>query len=162
MSHSPEDSETIIVVGPPELSRRLASEAEVRVVAFGSLEELDRWRALRVARPGTLFGDVNEVLAQLGVNVLALPKKLRVALEAIAAGESILSTRHLEGHWPSRRSFYRMWSENIAEPPSSFLRLVRTAHAVRLLAAGCPPKEAAALAGFSSVDRMKKAIAARK
>lgn len=161
MSQS-DDSGTIIVVGPPELSRRIATDAEVRVVAFGSLEELDHWRAQRIARPGTLLGDVNDVLCALGVHFLGLPKKLRSALEAIAAGESIASTRHLEAHWSSRRSFYRMWSECIAEPPSTFLRLVRAVHAARLLDAGYQPKEAAAQAGFSSVDRMKRALTTRK
>lgn len=162
MSRLPDDFETIIVVASPEVSRRIACDPAVRVVTFGSLEELDRWRAQRVARPGTLLGDVNTVLSELGVNLLALPRKLRTALEAIAGGEMIPGTRELELHWPSRRSFYRMWSESIAEPPSSFLRLVRAVHAQRLLVAGCPPKEAAALAGFSSVDRMKRAIHGRK
>jgi AraC-like DNA-binding protein len=162
LSQSPDDFETVIVVAPPEISRRIVRDPAVRVVAFQSLEELDRWRAERVARPGTLLGDLNSVLNDLGLHLLALPKKLRTALEAIASGETILTTRDLEMHWPSRRSFYRMWSESIAEPPSSFLRLVRAAHAERLLASGCPSKEAAALAGFSSVDRMKRAIAGRK
>lgn len=162
MSQLPEDSETIIVVAPPEVSRRIACDPAVRVVTFPSLEALDRWRAQRVARPGTLLGDINAVLGSLGVNFLALPKKLRTALEAMGAGQMIPGTRDLELHWPSRRSFYRMWAESIAEPPSSFLRLVRAAHAERLLASGCQPKEAAAQAGFSSVDRMKRAIAGRK
>ena len=60
--------------------------------------------------------------------------------------------------WSSRRSFYRMWNDVFDHPPSTFLRRVRSLHALRLLALGFSKKQAAMLAGYSSVDQMRRNI----
>lgn len=104
----------------------------------------------------TIAADLCAVLEEMGCALNALPRKLRDALEVIAAHRCVPRLSDLERQWPSRRSFYRAWREHIDEPPSGFLRRVRTRHARRLLGMGLSKKEAAHRAGFSSVDAMRR------
>jgi len=104
----------------------------------------------------TIAADLIAVLEEMGCALNALPRKLRDALEVIAAHRCAPRLADLERQWPSRRSFYRAWRERIDEPPSGFLRRVRTHHARRLLGMGLSRKEAAHRAGFSYVDAMRR------
>lgn len=144
----------VIVVGPPEVWRRVV--AECRVIGFRTLEELDAWRENRVADDRRIHRDLLAVLMELGCPLASLPRKLRAALEAIGELTHVPPTRELEQRWPSRRSFYRSWHERIEATPAAFLRRVRALHARRLLASGRTKKEAALLAGYSSVDQMRR------
>jgi hypothetical protein len=148
----------VIIVGPPELSGALARRAEVDAVHFRTLEELDRWREQRQDADEAIGADMIAALDELGMAIDELPPKLRTLLEAIATETHVPTLRDLEHRWTSRRSFYRLWNEAFDEPPSMFLRRVRSLHALRLLALGFTKKEAALLAGYSSVDQMRRNI----
>jgi hypothetical protein len=152
------DDDHVIVIGRSELSGRIARLAgSAPVVSFASLDELDQWRA-EVARGGdaTIQCDLVGALEDIGKPLESLPRKLRIALEAIASDPHVPALARIEAQWSSRRSFYRVWNDSIPETPSTFLRRVRTRHAKRLIALGRAKKEAAFLAGFSSVDQMRK------
>jgi hypothetical protein len=156
--------ESVIIVGAPELARRLARGGRERIVAFSSLEELDRWRE-GLHGNGTGHGDdetfgpdVVAALEEIGCQLATIPPRLRQQLEAISRDTTVPPMRTLESKWPSRRSFYRLWSECIPETPSAFLRRLRARHAERLIALGRSKKEAALLAGYSSVDQMRRNI----
>lgn len=101
-------------------------------------------------------------LEEIGCTLAALPRRLRLVLESIAHRSSAPTVREIESLWPSRRSFYRSWTEAIDDPPSTFLRRMRVLHALRLLDDGIAPKEAATRAGFSSPNQMRKHIAAKR
>ena len=149
----------IIIIAPEEMLPRI--EREVRgapVRAFTTLEELDRWRREPVQRLPSIAEDVDRALADAGCKSLRLPQRLQSLLEAIAATPRVPSLHELEGHWESRRSFYRIWRAEIPFTPSAFLRRVRTLHARRLLATGMTRKQAAMLAGYRSVDAMRRNI----
>jgi hypothetical protein len=149
--------DTLIIIGDRETSERLARRAGTdRVVAFASLEELDLWREGRLAGDETFGPDVAAALAEIGCSLTGMPKKLRGQLERMADETTVPPLRALEQQWPSRRSFYRIWREQIPETPSAFLRRLRARHAERLMALGRSKKEAAHLAGFSSVDQMRR------
>ncbi|HWW62560.1 MAG TPA: helix-turn-helix domain-containing protein [Thermoanaerobaculia bacterium] len=107
-------------------------------------------------RPSTIAADLVAVLDEIGCTLESIPRKMRVALEAIAVKSHAPRVADLEAQWPSRRSFYRVWRECIAEPPSAFLRRLRSHHARRLLGGGHTKKEAAHHAGFNSVDSMRR------
>ena len=107
-------------------------------------------------RHATIADDLIEVLDEIGCTLQSIPRKLRIALESIAAQPLAPRVADLERQWPSRRSFYRAWRECIAEPPSAFLRRLRAHHARRLLGIGHTKKEAAHRAGFNSVDSMRR------
>jgi hypothetical protein len=146
----------LIIIGDREASERLARRVGAdRVVAFATLEELDLWREERLGDE-TFGPDVVAALGEIGCSLATLPKKLRVQLERVAEAMTVPPLRALEQQWPSRRSFYRIWSEQIPETPSAFLRRLRARHAERLIAMGRTKKEAALLAGFSSVDQMRR------
>jgi len=151
-------SRQIIIVGPPEFSGALVRNSAFDAVAFESLDELDRWRERRRDSADTIRQDVNAVLAELCVRADAMPERLRAMIEAISIEAHVPELRDLERSWSSRRSFYRMWHEVFDQPPSTFLRRVRSHHAMRLLAGGSTKKEAALLAGYSSVDQMRRNI----
>ena len=148
----------VIIVGPPELSGSLAQRAEVDAVHFRTLEELDRWREQREDADEAIGSDMIAALDELGMAIDGVPPKLRTLLDAIATETHVPTLRDLEYRWTSRRSFYRLWNEAFDEPPSMFLRRVRSLHALRLLALGFTKKEAALLAGYSSVDQMRRNI----
>jgi len=151
-------SRRVIIVGPPELSGALARRVEGDAVHFRTLEDLDRWRAQRRDADEAIGPDMIAALDELGMALDGVPAKLRALLEAIATQTHVPTLRDLEHRWTSRRSFYRLWSEAFDEPPSTFLRRVRSLHALRLLALGFTKKEAALLAGYSSVDQMRRNI----
>jgi len=148
----------VIIIGPPEVAGALARDAECDAVAFRNFEDLDRWREQQRCADDTVGPDLNAALQEVGTSLDELPVKLRVFLQEIAVEKNVPALRDLEHRWSSRRSFYRMWNESFDEPPSTFLRRVRSLHAVRLLARGFSKKEAALLAGYSSVDQMRRNI----
>jgi AraC-like DNA-binding protein len=148
----------VIIIGPPDVAGALARDAECDAVAFRSFEDLDRWREQQRCADDTVGPDLNTALQELETSLDELPLKLRVFLKEIAVEKNVPALRDLEHRWSSRRSFYRMWNESFDEPPSTFLRRVRSLHAVRLLALGFSKKEAALLAGYSSVDQMRRNI----
>jgi len=152
-------SRQIIIVGPPEFSGALVRNAAFDTVSFESLDELDRWRERRRESSDTIRQDVEAVLDDLCIAAETMPVRLRTMIEAISIEKHVPELRDLERSWSSRRSFYRMWHEAFDQPPSTFLRRVRSHHALRLLAGGCSKKEAALLAGYSSVDQMRRNLA---
>ncbi len=155
------DDDRVIIVASPEVSRQLLARVrdDAAVITFRTLEDLDRWRARGPQAVDTISADVAAALEEIACRLTALPRKLQHVLEAAGQRHMTPALRDLQKHWPSRRSFYRTWSESIDDPPSNFLRRVRIHHVKRLLARGFAPKEAAHAAGFSSVDRMRKQLA---
>ena len=148
----------IIIIGAPEVVRELVRAARgENVLAFSSLIELDRWREAQVADE-TYGPDLIAALDEIGCPLATLPLRLRRQIEALAGETRVPPLSALTRAWPSRRSFYRMWSESIEETPSAFLRRLRTLHAKRLIAMGRSKKEAAFHAGFSSVEQMRRNI----
>jgi len=160
LSHLGGDAEdAVIVIARPHLFREITrSVGANRVLTFTSLDELDLWRAAANGPNRSIAVDVAGSLVEIGCDVEALPRKLRDVIEALGDESRVPPLAMLEQHWPSRRSFYRFWNERIAEPPSAFLRRVRARHARRLIALGLSRKEAAHLAGFSSVDQLRRYV----
>jgi len=148
---------SIIIVGAPQLAHRLAQTSHARIVAFSSLEELDEWRESQ-RDDETFRPDVVAALEEIGCKLSALPLKLRQQLALLGEERVVPAMRVLESKWPSRRSFYRVWNDSIPETPSAFLRRLRARHAERLIGLGRSKKEAAHLAGYSSVDQMRRNI----
>jgi hypothetical protein len=150
----------VIVVGPAEVWRNIVQSVDVgcHVVAFSTLEELDRWRENQGLEDPSVYPDLVVALIETGCRLGSLPVKLRGVLETMGHEATVLPLRLLEEHWPSRRSFYRTWDSHISIAPAAFLRRVRALHARRLLANGRTKKEAALLAGYSSVDQMRRNI----
>jgi AraC-like DNA-binding protein len=149
--------ESVIIVGAPELARALVRAGRTRVVAFSSLRDLDRWRESELADE-TFGPDLIAAFEEIGCTLSGLPRKLRRQLEALAGQLQVPPMSALAQEWPSRRSFYRVWNDNIPETPSALLRRLRARHAKRLIAMGRSKKEAAFLAGFSSADQMRRSI----
>jgi hypothetical protein len=147
--------DSIIIIGAPELARELLRGGRRNIVAFSSLAELDRWRESQVADE-TFGPDLIAELDDVECPLTTLPRKLRLQLQAIASHTEVPPMSALAREWPSRRSFYRVWSESIHETPSAFLRRLRTRHARRLIEMGRSKKEAAFQAGFSSVEQMRR------
>lgn len=160
LSHPGVDADdAVIVIAPPHFFREITrSVGATRVLTFTSLEELDLWRAAASGPNGSIAVDVAGALVEIGCDLEALPRKLRDVIEALCYESRVPQLAMLEQHWPSRRSFYRFWNERIAEPPSAFLRRVRARHARRLISLGLSRKEAAHLAGFSSVDQLRRYV----
>lgn len=158
MRHSRDERDRIIIVARPEISRRIARTAlGDHVIAFSSLDELDHWRtSARAAEP--IGEDVAAALAEIGCTLGKLPRKLRDVLDALSRETCVPALTTIGRRWPSRRSFYRVWTQAIGDPPSAFLRRVQAHHARRLLGIGLTKKEAAMMAGFSSVDQMRRHI----
>lgn len=150
----------VIVVGPAEVWRTIVQSVDVgcHVVAFSTLEELDRWRQNQGLEDPSIYPDLVVALIEVGCRLGTLPAKLRGVLEQTGHETNVPPLRRLEGHWPSRRSFYRTWDAHIPIAPAAFLRRVRALHARRLMANGRTKKEAALLAGYSSVDQMRRNI----
>lgn len=159
LSHADDVEEAVIVIAPPHHFREITrSVGATRVITFTSLEELDHWRAAASGPNSSIAIDVAASLAGIGCNVETLPRKLRDVIEALSDEPRVPSLERLERHWPSRRSFYRFWTERISETPSAFLRRVRAEHARRLVSLGLSRKEAAHIAGFSSVDQLRRYV----
>jgi len=139
---------SIIIVGAPELVRKLVRAGNENIMAFSSLIEHDE----------TFGPDLISALDEIGCPLATLPRRLRCQLEALASQTEVPPMSVLAREWPSRRSFYRVWGECIADTPSALLRRLRARHAQRLMEMGRSKKEAAYLAGFSSVDQMRRNI----
>lgn len=149
----------VIVIGPHEVWRNVAKTVGARrVVAFTTLEELDRWRENQGLDDPSIYPDLIVALVEADCRLGGLPRRLRLVLEAIGRETNVPPLRTLENQWPSRRSFYRLWGTHMSLSPAAFLRRVRALHARRLLANGRTKKEAALLAGYSSVDQMRRSI----
>lgn len=150
----------VIVVGPAEVWRTIVQSVDVtcRVVAFTTLEELDRWRENQGLEDPSIYPDLVVALIESGCRLGSLPRRLRSLIESVGQQTYVPRLRELENRWPSRSSFYRVWHQQIEAAPATFLRRVRVLHARRLLANGRTKKEAALLAGYSSVDQMRRNI----
>lgn len=158
LRHSRDERDRIIIVARPEISRRLVRTAlGDHVITFASLDELDHWRTSSCAAE-PIGQDVAAALAAVGCTPGTLPRKLRDVLEALSRETCVPPLSSIGRRWGSRRSFYRVWTQAIGDPPSAFLRRVQAHHARRLLGIGLTKKEAALLAGFSSVDQMRRHI----
>ena len=158
---SSEERDRVIIVARPEISRRLMRSAHVDhhdlVITFATLDDLDHWRTQRKVAD-SIAEDVAAALADIGCIVDALPKKIRDVIEALGRERVVPQLSAIGRRWASRRSFYRVWTLAIGDPPSSFLRRVQAHHARRLIGMGLSKKEAAMLSGFSSVDQMRRHI----
>lgn len=151
----------VIVVGPADVWRTIVQSVDMncRVVAFSTLEELDRWRQNQGFDDPRIYPDLVVALIEAGCRRLgSLPQRLRSLIESIGQQTYVPRLRELEDRWPSRSSFYRVWHQQIEPGPATFLRRVRALHARRLLANGRTKKEAALMAGYSSVDQMRRNI----
>ncbi len=150
----------VIVVGPAAVWHSIVKSVDVncRVVAFTTLEELDHWRQNQGFEEPSIYPDLVVALLESGCRLGSLPRKLRSVMEAVGEETNVPPLRAIEDRWPSRRSFYRMWESHITTAPAAFLRRVRALHARRLLANGRTKKEAALMAGYSSVDQMRRNI----
>src|SRR4051794_31685841 len=81
LSHSRDENERVIIVAPPDVSRRLARAAPAdQVIMFDSLDDLDHWRK-KLSAAESIAEDVAAVLAESGRSLAAVPRKLRDALE---------------------------------------------------------------------------------
>lgn len=151
---------SVIVIGAPELCAEIAravGDGDVDVVAFRNLAELDRWReATGDGHDERMHENVVAALTAVGHPLETLPEGVRRMVAAIGEGTTVPDLAQLAARWPSRRSFYRVWSESIGETPSVFLRRVRTLHARRLIDGGASRKEAASRSGFGSVGAMRR------
>jgi AraC-like DNA-binding protein len=150
----------VIVVGPVEVWRTIVHSVDgnCRVVAFTTLEELDRWRENQGFDDPSIYPDLVVALMEAGCRLGSLPRRLRKLIESIGEQTYVPRLREVENRWPSRSSFYRVWHQQIEPGPATFLRHVRALHARRLMANGRTKKEAALLAGYSSVDQMRRNI----
>jgi transcriptional regulator GlxA family with amidase domain len=148
----------VIVVGPPDVWRAVVKTVDrgCRVLAFTTLDELDRWRRSGGSEDPSIYPDLIAALAEAGRRISDLPAHLRAVLEKLRDETNVPPLRRLNEEWPSRSSFYRTWNAHIDMAPAAFLRRVRSLHASRLLAKGRTKKEAALLAGYSSVDQMRR------
>ena len=154
----PTREQTLIIVAPPTANIRVVRARANEIVAFTSTEEFDRWLVHATKPQETIACDVGAALTQVGCAMSSLPGRLRAAIETLAKANTVPRLNHLERSWTSRRSFYRTWCARIRETPSAFLRRVRAIHARRLLARGLSRKEVAFIAGFSSVDQMRRSV----
>lgn len=153
---------SLVVVGSAELCAEVARAlrgGDVDVVAFRTLAELDRWREAANGDGDRLHEDIAAALLAAGHPLETLPEPLRAVIAALGEETTVPSLAELAARWPSRRSFYRVWSESIGETPSVFLRRVRGLHARRLIARGASRKEAAARAGFGSAGALRRSLA---
>jgi len=154
-----EASREIIIIAPEEILPRIERELGGGPVrAFSTLEELDRWRHSPQQLQTGISVEVARALDEAGRRPALLSAQLETLLERVAERPRVPPLRDLEEQWTSRRSFYRSWSAEIPFPPSTFLRRVRALHAQRLLANGLTRKKAAMLAGYRSVDAMRRNI----
>jgi transcriptional regulator GlxA family with amidase domain len=154
----------VIVVGSSDVWWTIVQSVDVncRVIAFSTLDELDRWRENQALDEPSIYPDLVVALKKTGCRLGSLPRRVRWLIETIGQRSNVPALRDLENHWPSRSSFYRDWHQEIKPSPGVFLRRVRVLHARRLLATGRTKKEAALMAGYSSVDQMRRNIRAQQ
>jgi hypothetical protein len=150
-------STEVIIVGPSDVWRSIGRrvDGDYRVLTFATLEEFDRWRRTGALENLSIYPDLVAALIELGLRFGDLPARLRSALEALGRETRVPPLRRLKTAC-SRSAFYRTWRAHMEIAPATFLRRVRALHAARLIAAGCSKKQAALLAGYSSVDQMRR------
>ena len=115
------------MVGPPDVWRAVVKTVDggCHVLAFATLEELDRWRRTATLEDPSIHPDLVAALIEAGCPLGDLPRRLRSVLESLGREINIPPLRRLEGEWPSRRSFYRTWHTHLEIAPAAFLRRVR-------------------------------------
>lgn len=164
-SSSSRAPEPLIIIGPAALTRRLRLRAHrSEVLCFEYLAELDRWRDRenRVTTDGTLLQALDDALNQLGPAWQPSSALHEMLKGALSRRTSLPSLREIVDHSTrSRRSFFRMWQEEVPESPMRFLRRVQLVHALRLAANGMSLKEAAAAAGCS-VENIRRKLQERR
>ncbi len=153
----PGREQTIIIVAPRDAVVRVVRRTAGEAVVFVSQGEFEKWLAEH-AEIETIRPEVMRALEQVACRPGGLPRRLRGLIEWLSERPRAPKLSELERQCPSRRSLYRLWGDRIAETPSAFLRRVRALHAARLLASGVSRKQAAATAGFSSVDMMRRHV----
>jgi transcriptional regulator GlxA family with amidase domain len=151
----------LVLIGAEEITdaatRALATD--VTLIRFATLEQFDRWRAGAFEQPLTIQREVVKALRQIDCQKYMLSGALRRIFEWLALRSVAPGVSDLEAQFPSRRTFYRVWSESIPEPPAAFLLRVRLLHARRLIdRSAMSQKEAALGAGFSSVHQLRRAL----
>src|SRR5260221_11339848 len=87
--------ESILLVGSPELAARIAQTGRERVVAFSSLQELDRWREQQL-EDETFGPDIDGALNEIGCSLAGLPLRLRAQLEAVRTRTQVPPMREVE------------------------------------------------------------------
>jgi AraC-like DNA-binding protein len=155
MSRDPE--RVCILVNPWPLGRevqtRLASDR--RVMIFDDLESLERWRSRCTSSSG-LACEVARALREIGHDCTRLPHDMAQAVARLARQSMTPTVSEFARNGHSERTFYRRWNEVVRVRPKQFLNRVRFLHALRLIEQlGCSVKEAAALAGYGSADRLR-------
>jgi hypothetical protein len=130
----------VIVIAPPEVWRNVVKTVDrgCRVLAFSTIEELDRWRQNATFEDPSIYPDLVSALIECGTSLADLPLRLRTALENLGHETYVPPLRRLEDEWPSRRSFYRTWHAHVEVAP------------------------AALMAGYSSVDQMRRNMRRRR
>ena len=150
----------MILIAPLRMARSIVMTlpGSRQILAFQSLEELDRWRQRRERERQTIAQDVALQLETSGVELTSLSPPIREIVTWISSRTSVPTPFALQGRSSSRRSFYRMWNEYFDVSAGVFLRSVRARQAGRYLSSGMAPKETAELCGYSSVDQMRRAL----
>src|SRR5207253_8153431 len=115
---------SVIVIGTPDLCAviaRAVGDGDVDVVGFRTLADLDRWRASNGnGHDERMHDDVHAALLAVGHPLETLPEPLRTIVAELGDATTVPDLAELAARWPSRRSFYRVWSESIGETPSVF------------------------------------------
>jgi AraC-like DNA-binding protein len=155
MSLDPE--KLCIVVNPcllgGDVRARLACDR--RVVIFDDFESLERWRSRYTSSSG-LACEVAGALREIGHDRTRMPPDIAQAVERLERQPMTPTVSEFAQNGHSERTFYRRWNEAVPMRPKEFLDRVRFLHALRLIDnVGCSVKEAAALAGYGSPDRLR-------
>ena len=150
-------NQACIVVNPRQLNPavRMALENDRRVMLFNDLNDFERWRN-RCLPAHDLTREVATVLRAIGQDGAQLPPMIGRAIERLARQSITPSVREFVKYERSERTFYRRWNELLPVRPKQFLDQVRFVHALGLMEEhGYSAKEAAAVAGYGSVDRLR-------
>lgn len=158
------EQQNVILIGDAEVVARAvrAIGPDYPVVHFDDLEQFDRWRSGAFDQPKTIQRELMKALREIDCQKYVIAGSLRKLFEWMAQCAIAPAVSSLEERFSSRRSFYRIWAQHIPESPAVFLGRVRLLHARRLIErSGMNPKEAAAAAGFASVQQFRKLLARR-
>ena len=152
------DSEKLCIIVNPwllggDVRARLARDRHV--VIFDDFESLERWRSRCTSSSG-LACEVANALREIGYDCTRMPPDIAPAVERLARQSITPTVGQFARNGQSERTFYRRWNEVVPMRPKEFLDRVRFLHALRLIEnVGCSVKEAAALAGYGSADRLR-------
>ena len=150
-------NQACIVVNPRQLNAavRMALENDRRVMLFNDLHDFERWRN-RCTSAHDLAREVAAALRAIGQDGARLPPMIARAIERLARQSITPSVHEFVKYERSERTFYRRWNELLPVRPKQFLDQVRFVHALGLMEKyGYSAKEAAAVAGYGSVDRLR-------